>query len=60
MQMHKILSGVSIICGLTGAAGLAGAIEFGTGYCTCTAIIVIGAVSGICARAESGNYIACK
>lgn len=55
VQMHNILSGVSFICGLTGIAGLAGAIHWDTGYCTSTVLIIIALVSGICARAEAGG-----
>lgn len=55
MQMHKILSSVSFICGLVGIAGIAGAIECGTGYCTSTVLIIIALVSGIRARAEAGG-----
>lgn len=55
MQSHSILSGISFVSGLLGVAGLAGAIEWGSGYCTCIALMIISIVSGICAGVESGN-----
>ena len=55
VKMHNILSGVSFVSGLVGVAGIAGAIECGTGYCTSTVLIIIALVSGICARAEAGG-----
>lgn len=55
MQMHNVLSGISFVCGLVGGAGIAGAIECGTGYCTSMALILISVVSGVCAGAENGK-----
>lgn len=55
MQLHRILSGISFVCILIGLAGVAGAIETGTGYITSAALIAVGAISGVWAGIESGN-----
>lgn len=56
MQLHKLLSGASFICILLGIAGIAGAIETGTGYCTSAVLIVIGAICGVWSGIESGYF----
>lgn len=55
-MLNNILSGISFISGTIGAAGIAGAIEFGTGYCTSTVLIIISIVSGILAAYEDGYF----
>lgn len=55
MQLHRILSGISFVCILIGLAGVAGAIETGTGYITSAALIAVGAISGVWAGIENGS-----
>lgn len=56
MQLHRILSGISFVCILIGLAGIAGAIETGTGYITSAALIAVGAISGVWAGIENGYF----
>lgn len=56
MQLHRILSGISFCSILIGLAGVAGAIETGTGYITSAALIAVGAISGVWAGIENGNF----
>lgn len=56
MQLHRILSGISFVGIMIGLAGVAGAIETGTGYITSAALIAVGAISGVWAGIESGNF----
>lgn len=56
MQLHRILSGISFCSILIGLAGVAGAIETGTGYITSAALIAVGTISGVWAGIENGNF----
>lgn len=56
MQLHRILSGISFVGIMIGLAGVAGAIETGTGYITSAALIAVGAISGVWAGIENGNF----
>lgn len=56
MQLHRILSGISFVGIMIGLAGVAGAIETGTGYITSAALIAVGAISGVWAGIESGSF----
>lgn len=56
MQLHRILSSISLCSILIGLAGVAGAIETGTGYITSAALIAVGAISGVWAGIENGNF----
>lgn len=55
MQLPSILSGISFVCILLGTGGLAGAVEWGTGYITAIVLLLIGAFSGLTAVYESGS-----
>lgn len=56
MQLHKILYGISFCTGITGAAGMTGAIEWGTGYITSAALLLISVASGIWSAYEDGTW----
>jgi hypothetical protein len=56
LQLHRILSGISFCSILIGLAGVAGAIETGTGYITSAALIAVGAISGVWAGIENGSF----
>ena len=56
MQLHRILSGISFCSILIGLAGVAGAIETGTGYITSAALIAVGVISGVWAGIENGSF----
>lgn len=55
-MFNNILSGISFMSGMIGVAGIAGAIECGTGYLTSTVLIIISIVSGIWAAYEDGYF----
>lgn len=56
MQLHRILTGISFFDIMIGLAGLAGAIETGTGYITSSVLIVIGTICGFWSGIESGSF----
>lgn len=55
LQLHKLLAGTSFTTGLLGVAGMAGAIELGTGFCTSTVLLIISLICGLWAAYERGS-----
>lgn len=56
MKLPELLSNAAASCIILGAGGLAGAVEFGAGYITSTALLLIGILLAIWAIKEDGSY----
>lgn len=56
MKLPELLSNAAAACIILGAGGLAGAVEFGAGYITSTALLLIGVLLAIWAIKEDGSY----
>lgn len=56
MKLPELLSNAAAACIILGAGGLAGAVEFGAGYITSTALLLIGVLLAIWATKEDGSY----
>lgn len=55
MQLHKLLSITGGACFVLGLGGIAGAVEFGTGWATSITLLVISAVCIPLAMREDGK-----
>lgn len=56
MQLHKLLSITGGACFVLGLGGLAGAVEFGTGWVTSITLLVISVVCIPLAMREDGRF----